>query len=710
MVYANGTGTTPLFLYWDAGGVRGRVSDDVGYVAKMLDDLATVVNVDPRRVFATGMSNGAMMCYRLAAELSDRIAAIAPIAGTMAIEHCQPRRPVSVLHFHGTKDGLVLFGGPDERTPKNLKFLSVDETIRAWVRANGCPEAPVVADLQDLADDGTTVRRKVFGPGKEGSEVVLYIIEGGGHTWPGQDPRLRLLGKSTRDVSANDLMWEFFRETPHEMIGNCDHEGWKRNRNRVPIWREILPQSVNTDVHRWSRISWPPKIQARAVFHRDKRAVGEKEELMAERQTLPVLPLRGTVIFPGITVPIGVGRPGTLHAIEAALKGDRLIFAVAQRENVDEPAPEQLYTMGVIGRIGQVQRGLGGVQLLLQGENRATALHYHNVDGFLTVDALPIEEMKPINEDDPAFAALYRETRERAMELGERKGLPEEVLHQVLDSVTDPGRFADLVAGYVELSVAEKQALLETLGVEERLRRVLIHVQKQIGLLAAQAEIKSQVQEELGERQREMFLREQLKAIQKELGEGDENREITELREKLNKLELPREARVEVERELGRLERAGRESMEAQVIRTYLEWVAELPWNIRSDDQLDLNHATEVLDEDHYGLQDVKDRVLEFLAVRQLRARQLAEEVEKSGECSAAKLKAEQGHRHAFAGQRAGGRPGDHRLARGQGAGHGQGADPAVRRPAGRGQDVDRQVDRPVAGAEVHPRGPGRRP
>ena len=240
---------------------------------------------------------------------------------------------------------------------------------------------------------------------------------------------------------------------------------------------------------------------------------------MAERKTLPVLPLRGTAIFPGLTVPIGVGRPGTLHAIESALKGDHLIFAVAQRENVEEPAPEQLYTMGVIGRIGQVQRGLGGVQLLLQGEIRATALHYHGTDGDLTVDVLPIDE------NDPAFVALYKETRERAMELGERRGLPDEVLHQVLDSVTDPGRFADLVAGYVELSVAEKQALLETMGVEERLRRVLIHVQKQIGLLAAQAEIKSQVQEELGERQREMFLREQLKAIQKELGEDDQNRE-----------------------------------------------------------------------------------------------------------------------------------------------------------------------------------------
>ena len=132
----------------------------------------------------------------------------------------------------------------------------------------------------------------------------------------------------------------------------------------------------------------------------------------------------------------------------------------------------------------------------------------------------------------------------------------------------------------------------------------------------AQEDIKSAVQEELGERQREMYLREQLKAIQKELGDGDESREITELRDKLTKLDLPKEARAEVERELGRLERAGRESMEAQVIRTYLEWIAELPWSSRSDDNLDLKHAQVVLDEDHYGLPDVKDRVLEFLAVR----------------------------------------------------------------------------------------------
>src|ERR1700744_1587929 len=278
---------------------------------------------------------------------------------------------------------------------------------------------------------------------------------------------------------------------------------------------------------------------------------------MATRQTLPVLPLRGTVIFPGLTAPIAAGRPGTLRAIESALKSERLVFAVAQRDNTDEPTPDILYSMGVIARIGQIQRGLGGVQLLLQGEQRATALQYTTSEGYLAAVVMPTEEMTPIDEHDRAFEALHKELRERAAELGEKRGLPEEVVHQVLDSVTDPGRFADLVAGYIELSVPEKQGLLETLSVEERLRRVLVHVQRQIGLLEAQEDIKSQVQEELGERQREMFLREQMKAIQKELGEENSSKEIQELRERLSKLTLPKEGRAEGERELGRLEGSG---------------------------------------------------------------------------------------------------------------------------------------------------------
>src|SRR5690242_19431783 len=146
---------------------------------------------------------------------------------------------------------------------------------------------------------------------------------------------------------------------------------------------------------------------------------------MAQRQTLPVRPLRGTVIFPGLTAPIAAGRPGTLRAIESALKGERLVFAVAQRDNTDESTSDILYSMGVIARIGQIQRGLGGVQLLLQGEQRATSLQYSVTEGYLSSVVMPVDEMKPANEDDPAFIALHKELRERAGELGERRGLPE---------------------------------------------------------------------------------------------------------------------------------------------------------------------------------------------------------------------------------------------------------------------------------------------
>jgi len=344
---------------------------------------------------------------------------------------------------------------------------------------------------------------------------------------------------------------------------------------------------------------------------------------MSERLTLPVLPLRDMVLFPGVTAPIGAGRPATLRAIEAALKHpSRRVFAVAQRENVDAVTPASLYGMGTIARIGQVQRGLGGVQLMLNGDARAVALQYRETDGYLEADLREAEELPPLNAEDAAFVALYRETRQRAAELGQKSGLPEEVVKQVLEGVTDAGRFADLVAGYLEVKAPERQALLETLAVEERLRRVLVHIQRQIGVIDAQEEIKSQVQEELGERQREMLLREQLKAIRKELGEEDEGSEVAELRKRLAELELPEAARKEVERELARLERANRDSMEAQVIRTYLETMAELPWGTRADESLDLKRAAEILEQDHYGLKDVKDQVVEFLAVRQLRQRE----------------------------------------------------------------------------------------
>ncbi|HEX9895429.1 MAG TPA: LON peptidase substrate-binding domain-containing protein, partial [Gemmatimonadales bacterium] len=341
---------------------------------------------------------------------------------------------------------------------------------------------------------------------------------------------------------------------------------------------------------------------------------------MSERTTLPILPLREVVLFPGVTAPIGAGRPATLRAIEAALAtADKLVFAVSQRTNTDQVSAESLYTIGTIARIGQLQRGLGGVQLLLHGEHRGIAMHVSEHEGYLQAIVRDAEELPPINAEDPAFVALYREVRTRAGELGQKSGLPEEVVQQVLSGVTDPSRFADLVSGYIDITPSQRQALLETLSVEERLRRVLVHMQRQISVLDAQEEIKSQVQEELGERQREMFLREQLKQIRKELGEGDEEDEQEDLRSKIDALELPEVARREVDRELNRLGRLGRESMEAQVVRNFLETVLELPWNTRTDDHLDIPKAGEILDEDHYALGDVKDRVLEFLAVRQLR-------------------------------------------------------------------------------------------
>jgi ATP-dependent Lon protease len=341
---------------------------------------------------------------------------------------------------------------------------------------------------------------------------------------------------------------------------------------------------------------------------------------MSEPLILPVLPLRDMVLFPGVTSAISVGRPFTLRAVERALKDERrVIFAVAQRENLEQVTPAVLYTMGTVARIGQLQRGLAGVQLVLTGEYRAVVVHYHDRDGFFQAALREAPDIQPADPQDALFQALYKEARERATELAQKAGLPEELIEQILGSVTDPGRFADLVAGHLEVKTTERQKLLETLAVDDRMRRVLVQVMRQIEVAEAQEDIKSKVQEEIGEKQREMYLREQLKAIRQELGDTDEDRELQELRSKLAALELPEAARKEVDRELARLERTSRESMEAQVIRTYLETIAELPWNTRSEDLLDLGRAEQILEEDHYGLRDVKERVLDFLAVRQLR-------------------------------------------------------------------------------------------
>ncbi len=363
---------------------------------------------------------------------------------------------------------------------------------------------------------------------------------------------------------------------------------------------------------------------------------------MGERYTLPVLPLRDTVVYPGVAVPISAGRPGTVEAVQEALDADRRLFAVAQRENVDEPHPEILYTVGTVVRIIQTHRVRGGMQLLVQGEGRAQCLSYNQEgEAMLRATLMNMERQAPENVDDPAFQALDSELRERAAELGTRRGVPMEALNQLIQGVDDPGAFADLVAFYLELPTQAKQDLLEILDDEARMRSALVSVEKELARIEAQEDIQSKVQEELGERQREMLLREQLKQIQKELGDEDERGEVEELRERIAELELSEDSRVEVERELKRLERTSPQSAEYQVIRTFLEWITELPWGTRTEEKLDLHRASEILEEDHYGLEDVKDRVLEFLAVRKLQSER-AEEAEEEEKKEAAQASEEE--------------------------------------------------------------------
>ena len=364
----------------------------------------------------------------------------------------------------------------------------------------------------------------------------------------------------------------------------------------------------------------------------------EKDFLSQNRIRIPVVPLRGTVVFPSVAAPIAAGRDKTLKGIEAALEGDKYVFAVAQHDaELEDPVPDALNRVGTICRIAQMQRVPGGVQMVIQGEARGAVLEYSETDGRMDVVCRRMLDMAPLDPEEPAFAALYKEVRERAAELSRLRGVPKEIVDHLLGGVSAPGELADLVAFYSELDTDEKQELLETLSVEDRLRKLLLHLQRQIGLLEAQEQIRSQVQEELGERQREIFLREQMKAIQKELGDDTESEQIEDLRERLKDLELPEEGRQEVDRELRRLERVAGESAEAQVIRTHLEWIAELPWNERTEESLDLGRAAEVLDRDHYGLQDVKDRVLDFLAVRILQERRNGDgsDGEEAGEAGA---------------------------------------------------------------------------
>ncbi len=335
-------------------------------------------------------------------------------------------------------------------------------------------------------------------------------------------------------------------------------------------------------------------------------------------QQLPVCPVRGSVIYPTMVQHIDAGRASSIRAIEAALAGSKTLLIVSQRDKeVEAPQPADLYQVGTACNVLRVRKNAdGSVQILVSALTRQRVLRYLGEDPLFAETA----ELPSDSGDGEELEALSRLLRRRVTEvIGGGQLLPAEVV-QLIGNLEDPGQLADAVAFHMDFKLADKQAVLEASSVPERIRIVLALLDREAELLEVQRQIQQQVRERIDRHQRDFYLREQLRAIQRELGSADaEESEVEEFRRKIEALELQGEAKREAERELGRLAKMGQDSAEATVIRTYLSWLTELPWNRRSEDHLDLGEAERILERDHYGLHRVKDRILEFLAVRRLK-------------------------------------------------------------------------------------------
>jgi ATP-dependent Lon protease len=352
------------------------------------------------------------------------------------------------------------------------------------------------------------------------------------------------------------------------------------------------------------------------------RPPGEpQDEAIKIPDVLPVLPLKDTVVFPYIILPLSVGRDKSVLAVDRALSESRVIMLVAQRDAAtDNPGEADLFEVGTAAVIMRMLKLPDGrIRILVQGLARARVQHISQMEPYLQAKIERIEEPRPAapSLEIEALVRSVKESLDRAVTLG--KGISPEVM-VIAANLEDAGRLADLAASNLDLKLAEAQAILETIDPIERLRRVSDQLVREIQVLTMQQEISSQARGEIDRSQREYFLRQQLKAIQQELGEGEElAEEIANYRKAADEKQLPEEAREELERQIRRLERSHPESAETQIIRTYLDWLTALPWTTFSEDDLDLKHAQEVLDEDHYDLEKIKERILEYLAVRKLK-------------------------------------------------------------------------------------------
>ena len=349
-------------------------------------------------------------------------------------------------------------------------------------------------------------------------------------------------------------------------------------------------------------------------------------ELVADRpvedipDVIPLLPIRDIVIYPYMMIPLFVGREISINAVNEALARDRHIFLVVQKDaSEDDPEAEDLYRVGTVATILRMLKlDDGRVKILVQGLTKGAIEHVVQEQPFFEVRIEKVVE-QPVIELSIEVEALMRNVKEKIEQILNLKNLPPEIV-MVTDNVVDPGVLADLVASNLRLQIEESQSILEIYEPVDRLKKVNELLTRELELATMQAQIQNQAKDEMSKTQREYFLREQLRQIHQELGEGDEKtEEMNELKGQIDKAGMPSEVKKEATKQLKRLEQMHPESSESSLVRTYLDWMVELPWSVRTDDNLDLQKAKQVLDEDHYDLEKIKERFLEYLAVNKLR-------------------------------------------------------------------------------------------
>ncbi len=335
-------------------------------------------------------------------------------------------------------------------------------------------------------------------------------------------------------------------------------------------------------------------------------------------RTLPLLPVRDNVYFPHMLFPLFVGREKSVNALEEATRRRRYIVLVAQRDmTVEDPDPEDLFEVGVIAEVLQILKVPDGtVRVMLEGVERVQILRFLQQEPFFRVQTKLLRSAEVRSLEVEALMRSITSQFEQLVNNG--RNVPPEVLINVIN-IDDAGRLADTITPYLPLRVEQKQDILETIDIRERLEKLSLILKKELEILEIQRSIRNRVEKEMGDSQREFFLREQMKAIQQELGERDERTvEIDEYRERIASCGAPPEVQERASREVGRLEKMPYSAPEGVVIRTYLDWLLGLPWADETPDDLDVEQAERILDEDHYGLTRPKERILEFLAVRQL--------------------------------------------------------------------------------------------